>query len=343
MRRLKDDQSGTILILSALLLVVLLGMAAFVVDLGGVMVERRNLQNGADAAALAIALECSRGDCGNHEDTADDFADDNHRTTAHVVEVVGPDGNAPTPAGGQVTVRTGTGDRAGPGLLPQFFSGVLGQEEGLSTGALATAAWGATAAGRTIPVTFSTCEWDLFTGGLGEEALPTGTVLIELKEKGKASTCDGPAGKDFPGGFGWLDLSDDPADANQCIARVELGKVGGDVGNNPPGPGNGPCDRNHFLGLLGQLVLIPIHDEAELAGQQGSKAEYTIVGFGGFRISDFKLTSGNNMKSRSNFSCPGPGNQGVCIAGRFEAYFDADTTPAPGAESFGAITVALIE
>ena len=38
---------------------VLVGMAALVVDVGAVVEEKRQLQNGADAAALAVAQSCA--------------------------------------------------------------------------------------------------------------------------------------------------------------------------------------------------------------------------------------------------------------------------------------------
>ena len=47
------------------MLVVLVGMGALVIDIGALYVERRELQNGADAAALAVAQDCVEGDCGS--------------------------------------------------------------------------------------------------------------------------------------------------------------------------------------------------------------------------------------------------------------------------------------
>jgi len=58
-RRGKRREAGQVVVLVALLLPVLLGMAAMVVDLGNVFVERRTLQKAADAAALAAAMDPS--------------------------------------------------------------------------------------------------------------------------------------------------------------------------------------------------------------------------------------------------------------------------------------------
>jgi uncharacterized membrane protein len=71
MRRLKSSEEGTIAAVVAVMLLVLLGMAALVVDIGDGYWERRMLQNSADAAALAVAGDCVQGDCGAFIATAD--------------------------------------------------------------------------------------------------------------------------------------------------------------------------------------------------------------------------------------------------------------------------------
>ena len=61
-RNNRDDR-GAVLVWVALMIVVLLGVGALVLDVGALCVERRELQNGADAAALAVAQDCAEGDC----------------------------------------------------------------------------------------------------------------------------------------------------------------------------------------------------------------------------------------------------------------------------------------
>ncbi len=56
-RRFHREESGQVLVLTVVLLTVLGGMVAFAVDLGGLMAQRRDLQNAADAIALAASLE----------------------------------------------------------------------------------------------------------------------------------------------------------------------------------------------------------------------------------------------------------------------------------------------
>src|SRR5205085_3645115 len=60
--RLKDDE-GAISIIVAILMVALLGFGAIVVDIGSLYAERRQLQNGADSAALAVAIDCGTTTC----------------------------------------------------------------------------------------------------------------------------------------------------------------------------------------------------------------------------------------------------------------------------------------
>jgi Flp pilus assembly protein TadG len=60
-RRLGDlgaDDRGAVTVIVAIMMVVVLGMAALVVDVGSVEVRRAQLQDAADAAALAIAQDC---------------------------------------------------------------------------------------------------------------------------------------------------------------------------------------------------------------------------------------------------------------------------------------------
>lgn len=54
-------QDGAVAVMVALMLVVLMAAVALAVDVGGLYLRRRELVNGADAAALAAARSCARG------------------------------------------------------------------------------------------------------------------------------------------------------------------------------------------------------------------------------------------------------------------------------------------
>lgn len=61
-RRMRGDQKGTIVIMAAALLPVVLGAAALAVDLGSLYVERRQAQGAADLAAIAAAADLDKAD-----------------------------------------------------------------------------------------------------------------------------------------------------------------------------------------------------------------------------------------------------------------------------------------
>ena len=86
MRRTPTTDEGATLVFVAVILVALLALTAFAVDFGRMYEERRQLQNGADAAALAIAEDCARGLC--------DGAYDEYAVAETYVDVNARDGSA---------------------------------------------------------------------------------------------------------------------------------------------------------------------------------------------------------------------------------------------------------
>jgi len=58
--RLKDNEDGQVLVLYALMIMALVGLAGLVIDLGIIFVERQELQTIADGAALAGAMNLNR-------------------------------------------------------------------------------------------------------------------------------------------------------------------------------------------------------------------------------------------------------------------------------------------
>jgi Flp pilus assembly protein TadG len=58
---MRRREEGVVAVVTALVLVVMMGAVALTVDVGGMLYRRREMVNGADAAALAAALKCSKG------------------------------------------------------------------------------------------------------------------------------------------------------------------------------------------------------------------------------------------------------------------------------------------
>jgi Flp pilus assembly protein TadG len=149
---------------------VLLGMSALVVDVGQLYVEREELQSAADAAAVAVAVDCLRmreAECGNSSD-AERYANLNSSDGASKVqEVCGEDrlgwlpscsvpafrnltaciGGLPENTRGWVQVSTRTErptrDASTRFILPPVFAETLsGTNRGTSVGACSRVAWG---------------------------------------------------------------------------------------------------------------------------------------------------------------------------------------------------------
>jgi Flp pilus assembly protein TadG len=313
MQRLNEEH-GAVSVLVAVLLVGFIGAATLTVDVGNLYWERRSLQNGADAAALAAAQDFASGSPGTARATADDYADANNERGAFVEEFTQPTANS-------VMVTARTGDIAAPGQLNSILAGVLGVDE-YFTRATATATWGSPGSANTIPLTFSYCEWQAFTGGLGADGLPTDTKVIyhHTSSASDVNDCDGPAGQDSPGGFGWLD------EESPCAAYVENGEVDGDTGASM----SGDC-KDSFPALLGQTVLMPIF--VEVTGT-GAGAVYEIIGFAAFEFEGYRFPSAES----SPRPCSPPE---TCVSGRFVEYYDLGAEPSDGPMDFGAYVVAL--
>jgi Flp pilus assembly protein TadG len=323
MRRV-NGEDGTVAIMVASLLVVFLGIGALVVDAGNLFWERRQLQNAADAAALAAAQDLVDGEAeAVAYETARAFANENNSRGAFVA--AGP-GFVVEPTNVTVTAETGT--FAAEGTLDSFLAGVLGVEE-YATQASATASWGYIGSGNTIPLTFSVCEWDFMTGG-SVTGLPTGEKVVYFHSSQTAkneNTCGGPANQDHPGGFGWLSPED-----GQCEAYIENGIVDTDVGNNVPKE----CSAAYLQSLVGQTVLMPIFSKVEL---QGSNAFFTIDGFAALVLTGFRL-SGNPEFNMPAGNAPCSGND-RCISGFFTDYYELGDQPTPGGVNFGAVFIGL--
>jgi hypothetical protein len=182
--RLRRDERGVVAAIVAIFLGtgVLLGMGALVIDVGQIYQERAELQNGADAAALAVAKSCALGACtpGVAGQLADGNASSLTGGTAGVPLVCGsgslgacPAGTGsiadcpPSPPAGAnfVDVYTATQTASGSTLLPPAFAtSLLGASyKGTTVHACAQAEWGAPSAATADALTISACEWDQAT------------------------------------------------------------------------------------------------------------------------------------------------------------------------------------
>lgn len=261
MRRLNDEH-GAAAVFVAILLVVLFGMGALVVDVGHMFWERRQLQNGADAAVLALAAKCAEGiivDCADAtlsllgseaEPYADANADDSESAVpelmAHGLDPASCDrgsDDAPNPLtdGETVKVSTETVDAStGESFLSHWLAPVLGIDATTVT-ACAVAAWGPSVAAEGFP--FGVCEalWDANRPDDPPGSGPGPTIDVRYKGTGGEpveNDCLDEEDDDFspgnkPGNFSWLDQDD-----GECTTEFDFSDgettASGDTGVDVP-------------------------------------------------------------------------------------------------------------
>lgn len=247
-----DRERGAVIVLMTVFLVVIVAMAALVLDVGGLLDERRQLQNGADAASLAVAHSCALASCPGAGDAllAAMLANDNARDGQSGAVVT-----YPTPR--RVRVDTSTrGD--GNNILPYSFGQVLSGAKGQTVRANASAAWGPVGSLRAVPLAISSCDVLQLLSG------PASVIQF--------SRPTGPcAGRDSSGAFGWLD--------GPCPATFT---VGAQLSGNPGSSGPAGC----LSSQLNKDVLIPVFDRAT---GTGTNTIYSIVGFAAFRLTGYRF------------------------------------------------------
>jgi hypothetical protein len=306
-------------VFGAITIAVLLGLVGLTIDVGAMYRERRELQNGADAAALAIAEECALGSalCNTAAagPTAQTYAAGNASDGYAAVEALQINHGQHT-----VTIQTGTLNADGTTLLDPFFAEVVGFD-GATVHAKAIAQWGNPASLIGLPLIISMCEFP------GAAQLPSPEQILFFHDGNNAEQCNAQAGQDadgdgfLAGGFGWLTGDGD------CDAFMEWG------GWHSADPGSSPtigCDPAVLADVVGQSVPLPIFDD--LIGV-GSGGDYHLAGFAMFHITGFNFGG----QFRANPPCSGDER---CMSGYFTTgvVYDGE----PGGPDHGIRIVKLI-
>ncbi|WP_460668816.1 pilus assembly protein TadG-related protein [Kocuria himachalensis] len=321
---LLGDERGGVSVMVALLLVVLLGAAAIAVDAGAMYAERAELQNGADAAALAIAQECAKpAGCVDAAGTAALYADENAKDNASNVA------DLTFPTAYSVRVQLSSRDAStGAGTLALFFAPVLGIDD-TTVGARAGARWGAPLSGpATLPIAISPCE---FT----EDGQ---WHLLRMREPGSASACAGPAGQNVPGGFGWIGNGNDAT----CTEIVTAGNT---IASDPGGNVAGGCEQvlEDLKTNPNKIMLLPVYDQVT---GTGSGATYRIRAWAAFEVGGWHLSPSVRYKNTASTTTTGLTCTPSCtgIIGRFLTYTTLeDGFEAGGSSEYGASFASLTE
>ena len=299
MRRLMpvpdQREDGAVIIMVAGFCVAMIAMAALVIDVGALLDERRQLQNGADASALGIAERCAvTGTCdvAGNATVATSLADANASDGAATVDSV----TYPVP--GQVTVATSTRAKGGGTILPYAFGQAITGQRGGTVHANATASWQGLRRATVIPLVMSLCEFNLATA-------PNNTVYNRptvILFHSAAGQCSGPAGQDLPGGFGWVRDNSD-SNPNDCNVTPTIGNTLQDDSGVPGTPF--ACN---LRSLVGTDLLVPVYDSRTGAGVNGI---YRIYGFAQFRLTGYRFSNSN---AAGTIPCSPPN---TCIGGSF--------------------------
>jgi hypothetical protein len=286
MRRVNEPakDEGATAVLVAILLVVLLGVVALVVDLGRLYSEKAQLQNAADAAALAIAKSCAdspaSATCLSPTATALSLSYANVSDgTVRIIE-------ADTSVANQVKVTTGTQDENGQDSLPYLFAPILGLS-GSDVRASATVAAGGISAGpAAFPLTFSECQFTL-----------SGNLQLIASKGVTMPGCTSSSGNVIPGGFGYLRSSD----STECDIYTQVSATAGmpsDTGNDEP-----PACKALLESWMATLerpggevvVLLPVFNKTEGTGTNG---KYFIREFAAFSVKGWKFSGGTWNSSK---------------------------------------------
>lgn len=314
LRRTLGDERGSVGIIVAVAMVALCGCVALTVDIGALYAERAQLQNGADAAALAVAQDCADGSCVATSVTATSFATANANDATATVA-------APVLLANSVSVTVTTREVDGAGSLALLFAPALGIDT-KRVGATATARWGSPKTGPAmIGMTFAPCVFKL------DGAIQV--ISMHGDSGGVSCSSTSPSGKLLPGGFGWLKDS-----GGSCRATVTAGSdalVTSSTGISlPPG-----CEAL-LTSMAGETVLLPVYDDL---GGTGASAYYHIRGWAAFRLLGWNFPG----LSHDNQTYAGAHCKGSCkgIIGRFVSFVSLDDRFSSGGPNLGTSVVGL--
>jgi Putative Flp pilus-assembly TadE/G-like len=264
-RRVKSER-GASAVLFGLLLIPLLGFGGIAVDVGALYAEKAELQNGADAAALQVAIACANSETASACLSADPSAIAGGNDSNDGVEI------AQTPdvdtVNNVVTVITNTEDIGVQHPLASMLPGIGDSTVVHAEGA---AEWGVPISGTTIPLAIAECELADRLASL--DATTPGQIIIR-------SDTNAPCPSGPPGGFGWL------SDGDCSVTIGDDAVVIGTPGNNPNGTGCSSAD----LDLLGKTVLVPLYDLYTGTGfSSPNPGRYTISRFAAFYVTGTKF------------------------------------------------------
>ena len=279
-----SDESGVTVVIVVLCLTVFMGMMMLVVDVGGLLLARKEMVNGADAAALGAAQSCA-GLPGVPADEADALASENINgdPTLTRLEFAVIEGTCPGPSGKLRVKYQVSSDLT--------FAPALGFDDNSPVVAEATAMWGSSgASNKVVPVM------------LGMDQLQGNCRFPDVAE-GEACSFWNDNEPDELGNAQWgflnLDQWDVTSGAN-CSSAGASDRSGWIEGGYPdllslhyPSPTYVCADSgaansvfSTLRGEVGDILIFPINDEfTQLPGPPPATPDkYNIIGFASLEL-----------------------------------------------------------
>ena len=291
-KRLHRGRQGQILVLAAVILVVLILIAALVVDVGYAFVMRAQLQNAADAASLAAVQELiAQRYQGESEEEARSaataeaqvFVDTNCAGSGFEVAFGTIDeGGELVEQGSDVTataacVVASRNDSAPAGSLSLFFAPFMGMNS-LSVSASATCE----AASNIMSIDGGLSPFAVYEGDV--PAVGETMIFFDNQEP-------------VPGCFGLLSLDGGSCATSELLEWIVEGYDGGitidpELGYVMVGgdPGFRAALASALQQRVGDLLIVCVYDQVT---GQGSNAQFRIVSFLSIELIGFRLTGTN--------------------------------------------------
>jgi Flp pilus assembly protein TadG len=267
------NERGQATVLTLVFLMVLLGMAALVLDLGSWYRADRDTQSTADAAALAGA-QALPDDTAEASSLASSYASKNGGGADSVT--------ISSAIASNDTIKVHI-SRNASGIFTKLF-GV----DSTKVGSSATARVGALAQAMYVaPIVVNIKHPALHCGGTQQRPIPCFGQPTELDLLDLHS----PGGKNAAGSFGLINLTGDPTGNVGATVLSDWMERGYDhmmpLGTYYAAPSSN-FNNSQFLDALGDRigddVLFPIYDTLI---QPGSNAQYNVVGWIGFHVTSY--------------------------------------------------------
>ncbi|SFR69128.1 Flp pilus assembly protein TadG [Agromyces sp. CF514] len=320
--RLREEH-GASAVLVGILLLVLVGFGAIAVDVGAMYSERAQLQNAADAGAIAAAEYCgANGGCAT-------TAQKTGATSAALAVTGGNmlDGeNTTSPLTFTAdTVRVATST---PGMEHPLAAAIgFGSSD---VGAAATAKWEIGTSASVVPFAIGACT------------VPSATGTIKVIPIDN-DPCTPPAGA-VPGGFGWLDdgttscikdvtlldfTSITTGNTGKCsLTDAELAAAAAQLKCTPPA-GKGKSNVEKLFGcFVGRTVLVPVYTIASKCGTPPAGKAFCVEKFAAFEVLGVHTKINGDEKideCKSGYKCSLPKDWGsLAFEGKFLTYVTVD-------------------